>query len=555
MSMKARAKGEAKFLAEMKSADPFEASRETFEDIVVHLQEPAMLNATHSAVEEWLDVQGRGLLRRLVQDHLTLRAEREPKRLEVVGSEGTARREAVPGAGRRLKTIFGEVDVERFAYRAPRKHVGNLMPLDLELNLPSEEFSFGLQRRAAIEIARSSFESAQEAIEDRTGVLIGKKPLEDLVSGMATDFDMFYAIRSQQAQAGLAAMFESSAELQSPQGLDPNKLLVITTDAKGVAVIEEDLREETRKAAEKRREEHEKSDPMPEVKVPKLYRRRMAQVCAVYTVAAFCRKPEDIIRELRHLQPAEPVPTRPRPEHKRVWASVARDAKATIDGAFTEATLRDPRQEMRWVVLVDGGPDQLRIVRRHRKLLAGKLTLVLDFIHVAGYVWKAAHAFHERGSGAARQWVDEKLLAILQGKASDVAAGIRRSATLQGLSKRERKPIDACCDYILKHTDMMRYDEYLAAGLPIGSGVIEGACRHLLQDRLDLSGATWTVKNAEAVLKLRALRSSGDFEEYWKFHEEQQLVRNHLSRFKDSLPPPLTHHKARSPAPALRAVG
>jgi hypothetical protein len=100
---------------------------------------------------------------------------------------------------------------------------------------------------------------------------------------MATDFDLFYAVRSKQAQAGLAAVFGSPSGIRSPEGLDRSKLLVITTDGKGVAVIEKDLREETRKAAQKRRERHEKTDPVPEAeaKVPKLYRRRTAQVCAV----------------------------------------------------------------------------------------------------------------------------------------------------------------------------------------------------------------------------------------------------------------------------------
>ncbi|TNC95548.1 MAG: hypothetical protein FD118_4191 [Rhodocyclaceae bacterium] len=555
MTMKACQQDDAKLETEVKRADPFEESRTKFENILLQLQGPVTKNATHSELESLLDTEGRELLRRLVQDHLALRAEREPRRLVVVGNEGTERREVVKDAERPLKTIFGSVDVARLAYRAPRKAVGNLMPLDLELNLPPEVFSFGLQRRAAMELAKSSFESTQETIKERSGVVIGKKQLEDMVSGMAVDFDLFYAIRSQQAQAGLAAIFGSAGGVVvSPKGLDRSKLLVITTDGKGVAVIEEDLREETRKAAQKRRELQAKTDPLPETKAHKLYRRRMAQVCAVYTVALFCRKPEDILREMRHLHSAEQdAQTRPKPEHKRVWASVERDAEETIDQAFVEALLRDPKRELRWVVVVDGSEEQLRIIRRCQKRYEVKFTLVLDFIHVAGYLWKASYAFHARGSEAARRWVDEKLLAILEGKASAVAAGIRRSATLQGLSKSKRKPVDVCCNYILGHSAMMRYDEYLAEGLPIGSGVIEGACRHLLQDRLDLSGATWTVRNAEAVLKLRALRCSDDFADYWKFHEEQELQRNHLARFQNSKPPPARLRRASQP-PNLRLV-
>jgi hypothetical protein len=535
MAISACSEPAGKFLPE--TTDAFEASRAKFEALVAQLEAPALLSATHSDVEKVLSVEGREVLRLLFQDHLALRKANEPRRPVVVGKEGTARREVVEDAVRPLASVFGEVSVERLAYRAPRKNVGNLMPLDLELNLPPNKYSFGLQRIAASEIARSSFESTQETLKDRTGVEIGKRQLEDLASEMAADFEPFYGIRSAQAQAGWKAILGSPNGICSPEGLDPSKLMVITTDGKGVAVVEEDLREETRKAAQKRKEKREKGDPTPKFKVPKLYRRRTAQVCAVYTVAPFNRTPEDILREMRHLQPVAPLPKRPRPENKRVWASVEKDADPTIGQAFREAMLRDPKRQMTWMVVVDGGRDQLRIIRRHQKRLGLKLVLVLDFIHVAGYVWKASYAFHGQGSEAARQWVDEKLLAILQGRASDVAAGIRRSATLQGLSKGKRKDVDACCDYILGHTDMMRYDEHLAAGFPIGSGVIEGACRHLLKDRLDLSGATWTVRNAEAVLKLRALRCSGDFDDYWRFHEEQELKRNHLAHFKDAKPP------------------
>jgi hypothetical protein len=469
VSIQARARDESKFLAEVKPAGPFAASRERFEEIVGDLIGPAMKDVTHSGLEEWLAVEGRDLLRHLFQDHLDLRTEREPRRLEVVGSEGTARREAVEGEGTPLDTIFGGVGAKRVAYRAPRKGVGNLMPFDLDLNMPAGRFSFGLQRRAALEIARSSFADTRETIKQQTGVQISSQELENTVSQMATDFDFFYGVGTKQAQATLAAVIANETSILSPT-LDRPKVLVITTDGKGIRVVERDLREATREAAQKRRLRDEKTDPMPENKEPKLYCRRMAQVCAVYGVAPFYRRPEDIIREMRHLRPAGEKVSRPKPEQKRVWASVERDAEPTIQQAFDEALRRDPKRELPWVVVVDGNRDQLRIIRRLAKRLGVKVTLVLDFIHVAGYVWKAAFAFHASGSEAARQWVDERLLEVLRGNASNVAAGIRRSATLARLSQSKRKQVDRCCDYILGYTDMMRYDEYLAAGFPIASG-------------------------------------------------------------------------------------
>ena len=106
-----------------------------------------------------------------------------------------------------------------------------------------------------------------------------------------------------------------------------------------------------------------------------------------------------------------------------------------------------------------------------------------------------------------------------------------RSATMRGLEEKDRKSIDACASYLINHRDYLHYDRYLAAGLPIATGVIEGACRYLVKDRMDITGARWRLRSAEAVLRLRALRKSGDFEEYWKFHEQREYERNHSSRY------------------------
>ncbi len=116
---------------------------------------------------------------------------------------------------------------------------------------------------------------------------------------------------------------------------------------------------------------------------------------------------------------------------------------------------------------------------------------------------------------------------LLTGPANYIAASLRRQATLMNLTVAEREPVDTCCDYLLKYQEYMRYSEYLAQGFPIATGVIEGACRHLVEDRMGITGARWDVPGAEAVLRLRAIRCSGDWDEYWKFHEQQELERNH----------------------------
>jgi hypothetical protein len=261
----------------------------------------------------------------------------------------------------------------------------------------------------------------------------------------------------------------------------------------------------------------------------------MAMVAAVYSIAPFVRTPEDIVRELRPVQGL--ARRRPRPQDKRVWASLELSAEGVIDGAFKEAASRDPRRRKRWVALVDGNETQLGDILACAEHYGVELTVVVDLIHVLEYVWKAVWAFHAEGSKDAERWVTERLLEILRGHASLVAGGMRRSATRQGLKAKERAAVDVCADYLIKYSAHLRYDEYLAAGLPIATGVIEGACRHLIQDRMGITGARWSLAGAEAVLRARALRSSGDFEEYWTFHQKAELGRNHLSHYASGRSP------------------
>jgi hypothetical protein len=264
----------------------------------------------------------------------------------------------------------------------------------------------------------------------------------------------------------------------------------------------------------------------------------MATVATVYSTQPFVRQPQDIVAELRRV---DRMVKRPRPENKRVWASVERPPEVVIAEAFAEAEGRDPQHNKLWVGLVDGNETQLRLLKERAAQSGVVLTIVLDLIHVLGYLWKAAFVFHQEGSEEAQAWVTERLVRLLHGHSSHVAAGIRRSATLRKLSCEQRIPADKCADYLLKYAEFLRYDQYLMAGLPIATGVIEGACRHLIKDRMDLSGARWSLGGAEAVLRLRSLRSSGDFEEYWRFHERRELERNHVAHYAD--PVPLTQRR------------
>jgi len=127
------------------------------------------------------------------------------------------------------------------------------------------------------------------------------------------------------------------------------------------------------------------------------------------------------------------------------------------------------------------------------------------------------------------------LLRVLQGESSLVAAGIRRSATLKKITPSKRKPVDKCANYLLKLAPYLKYHDYLNKGYPIATGVIEGACRYLVQDRMGITGARWSLCGAEAVLKLRSLKISGEFDEYWNFYEKQEFIRNHESKYANPI--------------------
>jgi hypothetical protein len=393
--------------------------------------------------------------------------------------------------------------------------------------LPSGKYSLEVQRQVALGSAQTSFETAIAAVERTTAAHVPKRQAEELVRKASCDFDAFYS--------------ETRRDIAHEETSD---LLILSFDQKGVVLLAKDLREATRKVAEQHNgtfeTKYSKGEPHG--------RKRLATVAAVYTIAPFVRTTEQIIAGLRHVRDAS-SPSRPRPENKRVWARLDKDLNDVISDGFAEAFAHDPEKKKRWVVLVDGDPDLKTLVLAEAKQRGVVVTLVLDFIHALEYVWKASVAFFQENDPKRETWVLDRLQMILDGRVSDMVAGMTRSATLRKLNSKQRKPVNKAAKYLLKRTQMMCYDKMLALGGPIATGVIEGACRHLICDRLDITGARWTLNCAEAVLKLRALVSSRDFDAYWTFHEKNDWVRNHASRYASNMPPnleyPGNHRKLR----------
>jgi hypothetical protein len=226
---------------------------------------------------------------------------------------------------------------------------------------------------------------------------------------------------------------------------------------------------------------------------------------------------------------------RPGPKALAKWlaGSVRKDPAEMIAAAFDEAEARDPAHLRTWVVLVDGAEHQLDLIRAEAARRGAEIHVIIDLIHVLEYIWKAAWSLHETGDPAAEDWVAARALAVLAGDSDRVAAEITAQAGAAGLGASRRTGADASTRYLNARGDCLRYDQALAAGWPIATGVIEGACRHLIADRLDIGGARWGLDGAEAVLTLRAVISNGDFGDYWHYHLPREHQRLYPGAKKD----------------------
>jgi hypothetical protein len=429
-------------------------------------------------------------------------------RLEKVAiAGGVAYRSVERGHERSLATIVGTITTGRLAYR----HRGeeNLYPADAAANLPDERHSHGLRELAAIESSRGSFAEAKEAIARATGVGVGQRQIEQLAQGAARHVEAFY-----QTQARPVA--------------EQDEVVVISADAKGVVMRPDDLRPATAAAAAKA----ERKLKSRLSKGEKANRKRMAEVAAVYTVKPVPRSPAEVMTS--HSEGPKEAPVA---KDKWLTASVAQDAASVIAAAFAEADRRDPGRAHPWVALVDGNNHQIDRIKAEAKRRRIDISIVVDLVHVLGYLWDAAWCFFTEGDAAAEQWVAKKAIDILEGKAGLVAAAIKRKATNLGLDVKDRKGADTCAAYLKAKARYLDYPKALAAGVPIATGVIEGSCRYLVKDRLELTGARWGLQGAEAILKLRAVRKNGDWRRYWRFHLAQERKRVHESRYLNNVIP------------------
>jgi hypothetical protein len=475
---------------------------------------------TLDAMEGLVAGQGRDLLRGVVQLSLDAQAEREVRLAQVTGEDGVRRARAERGHSRPVVTRLGEVVVRRIGYRSGIKGVLSLFPRDAVLNLPPCGYSWGLQRLAEMFCRSGSYEQAHEFVLAAAGVAIGKRQLEQITMAAAADAERFYRdrVRDQGAPAGAG---------EEEGSLPP---LAISADGKGVAMLPEARRRRTR-APEQRVRTFEKRAGTGEKKGCK----RMAETGAVFDVAVPdgpARTPEQVMR---------PDPGRgkkpPRAENRWYTCDITAGRDVTIGKVFDEADRRDPGHLRTWIALVDGDVYQLGLIQAQAAARGITLAIVIDFIHVLEYLWKAAWCFHPPRDPAMEDWVTGQGLDILHGRAGDVITRIAQLAADHPPKPggEHAKIIRKTLSYLQNKQPFMDYPRALANGWPIATGVIEGACRHLVADRMGITGARWGLEGAQAILWLRAIAASGDTGAYWTWHIQQEHHRNHLSRYQDNL--------------------
>jgi len=391
---------------------------------------------------------------------------------------------------RGLATVFGEVTVQRRAYRS-RAGGASVHPLDGELELPERLFSQEVLKAAV----QGPYDEAVERIEESTGLSVSKRSAEEVVADAARDVDAFYAQRR-----------PLPAE-------ETGEVLAAAADGKGIPMCKPEKAEKV-----VRRKKGEKAN-----------KKRMATVA--FTRDPCVRTPEEVVASLfaEGPRPEGPAPPRVYPEQKRVFASLKQSKDEVIQEMTAEMERRDPERTKSWVCVCDG---EQALQRRIGAALPG-VVLVLDLLHVLSYLWKAAYVFHPEGSREAA-WVQARLLWILHGRSGQVVKGLRQTMTKrsrrgakQRLGQAKQKTLRSVANYLHRNRRRMRYDDYLARGLPIASGAVEGACKHIVKDRMERSGMRWTEDGAEAMLKLRATYLSRDFDEYWEFYVRQEQLRLH----------------------------
>ena len=452
-----------------------------------------VLGIGHAAVNLFLENQGDGDLGEVVStaDGKLLRRSDEPQ-------------------ARELRTIFGEHAFASFVYSQGAHRKIELRPIDARLNLPAGKASALLEEFSQLFCVEKAFGVGQRQFATVFGQELSVDVLEDINRRMG-----------EQAESFLET-------LPKPPAKKEGELLVLTGDGKGVPLVKKDAEQV----------------PVFEEKNQRPGNRRMATLACAYTVDPYVRTPEQIVAALMRDDKVPQPPHRPEPCYKRYYGSFAQpetdvtEAVPSAYGAFAwvaEEVLKRWQPGQTVIRLMDGQTSLWSAADVCLEELLGKMqghdpqqkfVDIADVIHVSQYVWRGAKVLYQHQEQR-EAFVEDRLLRILQGDVHGVVTGMRRMSTQRGLKGEQLKELTTVCNYLENNAERMRYHEYLQAGYPIASGVIEGACRHIIKDRMEQGGMRWTLLGAKAMLKVRAICASNEWSEFHSWRQTENRKTTH----------------------------
>jgi hypothetical protein len=392
---------------------------------------------------------------------------------------------------RRYVSVFGAFTIERTAYGSREGQALEFVPLDDRLQLPRNAFSYLLQDWDQALAVEQPFCQVSESIQR----ILKFKQSVDSLEGM----------NRQQAQD--VAEFRES--LGSPPAAEEGQIVVVTGDCKGIVIRGQG----TKTVCGGERPAGQRAN-----------QKRMAAVASVYTVDPYVRTADQVVAALFRDPDYEPE-RRPKPCHKRVWASLPDEGPkprtsiaVVFDWVWWEFAQRNPQLKWPTICMCDG-QEALWSACTDAVLDANRIE-ILDLLHVTPRIWAAAKLLYGQTSKQVLPFVRQRVTQVLEGKVETVIRTMRRLAAERGLPGAKKKALGRICSYLNKNRHRMHYDEYLRNGYPIASGVIEGACRHLINDRMERAGMHWTLTGAQAMLDLRSVWIGG----HWDAFQQQRIA-------------------------------
>lgn len=425
-------------------------------------------------------------------DRLRLGDGREVKRLE-------------HSRPRAYQSVFGAHQLERVVYGTREGQKIDYVPLDQQLQLPAGKFSYLLQEWDQALVVEQPYQQVSELLERILGFAQSVNSLERVNQQLSSSVEAYWAARE-----------------PAPPAVE-EQLVVCSADGKGVVM------RGTANAPEGVATDEDNAGG-----------KKMALLGAVYTVAPYVRTPAQVLNALFDSAPlteAQP-PVRPKPLHKYVRASLARDAQQTMAPSYAcifdwlgdEQRQRNPHGQQPVVVLMDGQKTLWSAAKTTFTEVA--YVEILDLMHVLNYLWDAAELRYPSNTPGPcsapltqqrREFVKNQTERILNGQVQIVIRSLR--AHLHRLGAVKRKRLVDIIGYFTNNAPRMRYDQYLQAGYPIATGVIEGACRHVVCDRMERSGMRWVMAGAKAMLELRCIGINQEWDAFMAFHIQRENQR------------------------------